>query len=216
MGIRINIGCGMTVTDGWINIDNSLSLMLCKLPSFAIRFMRKLGLASAPQYNYILFAKKSGILRADAANRLPFASESVEVIYTSHMMEHLDRHQACNFLAEARRVLKSGGVIRVSVPDLQVLVDQYNHHKDADHMIESMGTCIDNPRTLLQRLKCVIVGSRHHSWMYDGKSLCKKLLENGFVDAQVQPPGITRIKDYGNLNLSERADASVYVEALKS
>jgi predicted SAM-dependent methyltransferase len=40
------------------------------------------------------------------------------------MIEHLDRREARSFLAEARRVLRPGGVLRLAAPDLSRLVDQ--------------------------------------------------------------------------------------------
>ncbi len=51
--------------------------------------------------------------------------------------------------------------------------------------------------------------------MYDGRSLADLLMINGFVDAQIMPSGQTNIKDYGFLDLNEREDESVYVEAFK-
>ena len=42
MGVRINVGCGMTPTPGWTNYDNSLSVKLARRPilaSFATRFL---------------------------------------------------------------------------------------------------------------------------------------------------------------------------------
>ncbi len=51
--------------------------------------------------------------------------------------------------------------------------------------------------------------------MYDGDSLAKLVLEAGFADVLVVPAGSTRITDPGKLDLAERAEESVYVEALR-
>ncbi|MDD2768304.1 MAG: methyltransferase domain-containing protein [Methylococcus sp.] len=215
MGVRINVGCGMTVTVGWVNLDNSLSLTLSKLPSWVARLMHRIGLLDSAQYRYVNFARAHGIIQVNAAKRLPFQNGEVEIIYSSHMLEHLDRKGARNFLDEALRVLMPGGMIRVSVPDLKLLAENYVKHQDADRFIESMGTCIDNQRSLQEKVKYILMGSRHHSWMYDGKSLCRLLLNSGFEGAKILPPGKTMIPDSGALDLVERADASVYVEAKK-
>ncbi len=51
-----------------------------------------------------------------------FADNSVAEIYISHVLEHLDyRDGARKTLAEFHRVLEPGGVLRISVPDLEVL-----------------------------------------------------------------------------------------------
>lgn len=214
MTIRINVGCGMTLTEGWINLDNSPSVRLSNLPLWVIRFSRWIRLIDVNHYNYIEFAKQHRVLWANAG-RLPFHEGLVETVYTSHMLEHLDRTQAQAFLKEVLRVLKPGGVIRISVPDLKIIVDQYLQDLDADLMIESMGTCINNPQSMKEKFKYVLTGSRHHSWMYDRKSLIKLLIQSGFAHVQAMSPGETTIPDAGKLDLYERADASVYVEAMK-
>ena len=51
-----------------------------------------------------------------------FADQSFDVVYASHVAEHLDfRDELPRTLAEWLRVLKPGGVLQISVPDLEVL-----------------------------------------------------------------------------------------------
>ena len=59
------------------------------------------------------------------------------------------------------------------------------------------------------------IGPRNHLWMYDGRSLSELLHKVGFADTCVMPPGKTNITDPGQLDLEERADESVYVEAFQ-
>jgi len=61
----------------------------------------------------------------------------------------------------------------------------------------------------------LLMGTRHHQWMYDGGSLCSLLQKHGFTKVQVVSPGQTRIADHQPLNLQERVLESVYVEAQK-
>ena len=49
-----------------------------------------------------------------------FANNSVDEIYSCHMLEHLDKKNGRNFLKECRRVLKVGGTIRLEVPDIEL------------------------------------------------------------------------------------------------
>jgi hypothetical protein len=51
--------------------------------------------------------------------------------------------------------------------------------------------------------------------MYDGKSMLDFLTAEGFVGADVVPPGQTRISNPGALDLWERHEVTVYVEASK-
>ncbi len=214
MGLRINIGCGQTPTKGWRNIDNSLSLRLSKIPLFA-EFLLKLKLLENSQYQFIRFARENNIEYGDAIKGLSVQDQSVEVLYSSHMLEHLDRNEADKFLAEAFRVLCSGGIIRIAVPDIMKLVAQYNETGDADTFIESTHLCLHRPKSLAQRLNRLFVGTRNHHWMYDGNSLTNLLKKHGFIKTEVMPVGHTRILGHEPLALQERGSESVYVEAEK-
>lgn len=208
----VNIGCGMTPTRGWENFDNSPSVRLSTHPSL-VAVLRALGVIDSSQLNYISFCRNNNIRWADAARHIPLPDGSVEVLYSSHMLEHLDQAEARLFLAEAKRVIRKGGIIRIVVPDLEKIVDKYNRDKDADQLILAMHVCVARPRGLLQRLRMAVVGARHHQWMYDGRSLVSLLQECGFSDAVVLPSGETTVKNSGPLDLREREDESVYVEA---
>jgi SAM-dependent methyltransferase len=61
----------------------------------------------------------AGVIRHDLSQGLPFADSSCDVVYHSHVLEHVRRPDALPFLRECRRVLKPGGTIRVAVPDLE-------------------------------------------------------------------------------------------------
>jgi predicted SAM-dependent methyltransferase len=58
--------------------------------------------------------------------RLPmFRDDTVDLLYASHCLEHISYHKTHEVLAEWYRVLKPGGVLRVSVPDLDRLIEIY-------------------------------------------------------------------------------------------
>jgi hypothetical protein len=69
--------------------------------------------------------------------------------------------------------------------------------------------------TILSRLRLVFTGSRQHVWMYDSNSLVRLVASAGFADVATVPPGETRIADPAPLNLREREDESLYVEAIR-
>lgn len=209
---RANIGCGMSPTPEWTNFDNSLSLKLARRP-FLTRLLRTLGLLLPEQIEYIEFCRRHDIQWADATRRVPLDDGSVDVVYASHMLEHLDRDEAESFLREVRRILVKGGVVRIVVPDIRLKVSAYLEHGDADAFIESTYMCIPRARTWAQRIRLAYVGSRHHLWMYDGRSLSGLLEKAGFSNAVTVPPGQTTIAQPGKLDLRERESESVYVEA---
>lgn len=213
MSIRINIGCGQTPTEGWENYDNSVGLLLSKIPIISSVATRS-GLLSQSQAEFVNFARISNIKWADATKKIPQKDNTVEVIYSSHMLEHLDKYECATFLKEAKRVLIHGGIIRLALPDLRFHIDNYLKEKNADKFIEETMLTKNKPRTLLEQIKELIIGDRHHMWMYDRDSLCRLLISSGFKDPQVLEPGSTLITNPGPLDLEERSPESVFVEAI--
>jgi predicted SAM-dependent methyltransferase len=65
------------------------------------------------------------VRRWDIRKPLPFETGHVDVCYASHVLEHLSRPNARNLLRECYRVLRSGGVARLAVPDLENIALAY-------------------------------------------------------------------------------------------
>lgn len=214
MTIRINIGCGRTPIDGWINFDNSLAIKLANSPLLYLlaKFLR---LLNKQQIENIEWNKKHKINFADATKKIPLEVNSVECIYTSHMLEHLSRDGVSAFLNEALRILKKSGVLRIAVPDLRIVINNYLTVGDANKFMEQMFVQAPPISNLKEKLKLIISGYRHHQWMYDGKSLSLLMEESGFRDVRVYSKGETSIKNLNGLNLHERSEESVYVEGIK-
>jgi SAM-dependent methyltransferase len=58
---------------------------------------------------------------------LPFADGSVSLVFSSHVLEHLDDEAGAHLLSEIARVLRPTGVVRLSVPDGAAAVLAYQH-----------------------------------------------------------------------------------------
>lgn len=54
----------------------------------------------------------------DITKPLPYADNSVDEILIEHCLEHIDCAQGFGFMKEARRILASGGILRICVPTL--------------------------------------------------------------------------------------------------
>lgn len=214
MAKRINVGCGQTPTAGWRNYDNSMSTRLAHWPKVTM-FLSKIGFLGSAQIKFIEFCKQNQVFWADVTKHIPETTESVEVLYSSHMLEHLDRIEVQRFLKEAKRVLMPRGVIRLAVPNLKYHINHYLADGDADAFIEKLYITKDRPRSFVEKVYALAIGDRHHQWMYDGASLCKLLQAAGFEDAQVMEPGFTSIPHSGALDLRERESESVFVEAIR-
>lgn len=60
---------------------------------------------------------------------LPYETESINFVYSEHMLEHLPYPTGVQLLMEILRVLKIGGVARISTPNLLTLANDYINQK---------------------------------------------------------------------------------------
>jgi predicted SAM-dependent methyltransferase len=68
------------------------------------------------------------VIRYNLLNGLPFEDEEFDAVYHSQVLEHFMKDDATVFLKECYRVLKPNGIIRIVVPDLENIVDEYKKY----------------------------------------------------------------------------------------
>ena len=61
----------------------------------------------------------------DITEKLPFKKNSVDLIFSRETLEHLTYRELINHLIECHKVLKIGGRVRISVPDLDIMVQNF-------------------------------------------------------------------------------------------
>ena len=86
------------------------------------------GYHFSDEWNNLDLHGPKGVVQHDLRKALPFAADTFDAAYSSHVLEHLDLRQGEFFLREQWRVLKPGGVCRVVVPDLERLCRDYLQH----------------------------------------------------------------------------------------
>ncbi len=64
-----------------------------------------------------------------------FGKDSAELIYASHVLEHIGRKEYKEVLKNWFLTLKKGGVLRLAVPDLEKVFHHYSHHKDLKQLL---------------------------------------------------------------------------------
>lgn len=108
----INFGAGNPVKH-WDNLDNSPYFLLTPFIHKILIFFNiseRSKLFTENKYQYFFFKKNK---------KLPYKSNSVNYIHTSHVLEHLSVEENDWFFKECNRILKKGGIVRVIVPNLQ-------------------------------------------------------------------------------------------------
>ena len=121
--VLLNLGSSARVAAGWTNVDRSWLLRLAPWPRLASALHRA-GIVSDFRYER-LRRLDPDVVCWDLKRGIPFPDGTFDVVYHSHVLEHLGREDAPGFLRECRRVLRAGGSIRVVVPDLEQLARRY-------------------------------------------------------------------------------------------
>lgn len=92
--------------------------------------MKKLNIGCGDHFvkgwvNIDLCSVHPDVIAYDLRKGIPFEDNSVDMVYSSHVMEHIDSEGADGFLGEQYRVLKKGGIVRVVLPDLETITQNY-------------------------------------------------------------------------------------------
>ena len=66
-----------------------------------------------------------GVEPWDANLGIPASSDSVDYVYHSHLLEHLNEEQGELLTRECLRILKPGGILRIALPDLERISRDY-------------------------------------------------------------------------------------------
>lgn len=75
-----------------------------------------------------------------SVEKLPmFPADYADMVYASHILEHIEMNQVPCVLAEWYRVLKTGGILRLGVPDFDAMIHIYN---DNNKQLESIWSAL--------------------------------------------------------------------------
>jgi cephalosporin hydroxylase/predicted SAM-dependent methyltransferase len=79
-----------------------------------------------PEWTNIDFhSTGEGVIAHNLLKGIPFPDRSFEVVYHSHLLEHLPKNETELFLKECYRVLEFQGIVRVVIPDLEQIAKLY-------------------------------------------------------------------------------------------
>jgi len=203
---KLNLGCGAQVPAGWINVDYALGARFARIPLFRI-VNRRVRLFALDWDSHIFVY--------DLQKPFPWGTGTIDVVYTSHALEHFCKEDGLRFLHECHRVLRVSGIIRVIVPDLARLVQQYAEKKvRADAFVDRLGVWPRHDGSWFKRGLSVFMQSSCHKCMYDTETLLDVLHTVGF-DAGSREPFDSDIDDIDQVELEGRTKDAVIVEGKK-
>lgn len=112
---KIQYGCFQNVLPGWVNVDlipPRKALRDCQDPA-------------------VVF------FTIDLTKRHPFPDDWFEFAFGEDFLEHLTQADALTFLSEAYRTLRPGGVLRLSFPGLEGVLNAHYGRADFDAIMEA-------------------------------------------------------------------------------
>ena len=160
--IRLHLGCGPNVFDGYINVEG----------------------------DYILNHKggpKEGVVIHNITEAYPLPDDSVDEILSVHVIEHIMPNDIPAMFAEWKRILKPTGFVAVEWPDLLKMCQYIVYHPDSlwsdDKKVlkQSVAGIFGN----IARYKDPAM---LHKWGYSEESMIKLFEKHGFSRAEGQVP----------------------------
>lgn len=143
--------------------------------------------------NTDLFPERPEVVYLDATRPLPLPDASFDYIACEHMIEHIDHDRALAMLRECHRILKPGGKIRVTTPDLQVMArlcekePSPEQKKYIEWIIARTMPAVDENRGVF------VLNNAFRAWghqfLYDTGTLKMTLARTGFADFEEWKPG---------------------------
>ena len=197
---KYHIGCGSILARGFLNIDDS-----------------PLGNEYAFQEHEIYEAKEAPgafILKYDLSRGIPAHQDSLNRIYHSHFLEHLNRDQGIKFLKDCFYTLEKNGVMRFAIPDFQLWCTNYiNNNKEFFSWYKS--NYLPDDEYHFHTSAQIFTGMLYnhgHQMAYDYESICSILSKVGFKNIEQGRWGNSNY--FENLEILEAVGSQRKIESL--
>lgn len=158
---KLNIGCGDHPLPGWHNVDI-------------------VGPRFHPDTEFM-----------DASKPFPFDDWFFDRIFTEHMIEHLNHEGAITCIAESFRVLRPGGRIRVSMPNLLSMINLVINPSEPRHWSYIVWACLEfrlpqaSPASGAVTVFNNFMRAWGHQYLWTPDSFCHALAMIGFKNCSI-------------------------------
>ena len=127
-----------------------------------------------------------GKIPINIGKKLPFPSDSVDLIYSCHVIEHLYYKQFRSFLKESFRILKNGGKHIIMTPSLTRLIDALYYNKELKPILlkghEKLAGVELDPALFLNRMMNTYYG---HRFLHDFESINRVAKKVGYSNIKI-------------------------------
>lgn len=127
-----------------------------------------------------------GKIPINITKKLPFSSNSIDIIFSCHVIEHIYYKQFRLFLKEAFRTLKQGGNHIIMTPSLKCLINALYYNEDLKTTLlrghEKLAGMPLDPALFLNRMMNTFYG---HKFLHDFESIHRVAKEIGYSKIKI-------------------------------
>jgi len=204
--IYAQYGCGWSAPDEWRNFDASPTLRFERVPIVGKLYSRN-GKRFPANVEY-----------GDIVKGLPLPDNYCQALYCSHVLEHLSLDELRVALKNSLKILKSGGVFRLVMPDLRQLAENYINDDSVTASIKFIKDSGLGRESRAKDLKSFIIqwlGNSQHLWLWDYNSIEKELKDIGFINIRRAKYGDSIDKNFLKVEDIDRWRGCLGVECQK-
>ncbi len=191
--LRVHLGCGDDIREGWVNIDLNLSKRTCRSK---------------------LEQSGTALINHDLRLGLPLEPSSCDFIYSSHLIEHLEPRAGVRLMGECFNALCPQGTFRVVLPDYKTILKAYLKNDIEYFKILDSTSAIPElhpgTKTLIDQVNYAVYQYGEHRYIYDEEKLVVTLRNLGFKNTFV-----SEFRNGIDHPSPLRRKYSLYVEAVK-
>jgi predicted SAM-dependent methyltransferase len=181
----LNIGSWQNMFHGWDNVDIQDLSVFARHHGFAFHQM-------------------------DVRQGLPITPNSVKLIVSHHLIEHLNREEGLKFLKDCFNIMAPGAVIRLSAPDAEKIIGKLGNLKRSYAEVNVGVVQAEDEYDALFRI--LFDG---HETMFNGEGLVKMMEAAGFTGVRVMDFNVSRSEVIEHETVDSFPSLSVFCEGMK-
>ena len=155
----------------------------------------KIQLGSSSKINNFFNTEIFSKYPIDIINKLPFDNDTIEVIFSSHVVEHIHLHEFKFFLKESFRILKTNGLNVIATPSLEKIakISYGDNNNNKELLFTRQDKWIGKyPKTAAMQIN-LTMRNFGHRFIYDLETIDKIAREVGFK--KVESIDVKNLKD---------------------
>ena len=211
LGMRgINCGCGRYLRPDCLNVDR------LPMADGAGNTSRPGSIARVHIDDGVVY-----YMQHDLEKAFPLPDAAFDWGYSEHFIEHVSPEQAIDWLAEMRRIIRPGGLLRLTTPDLRKYIEGYLdpagvffelHKQRLEAAIGNKGSVPPRRAWMVNQ----IFRFFEHQWIYDFDEIVHAATGAGFDRTRIFreefQSGI--LENVAMFDFPERNDETLYVELM--